>query len=58
MIGADHLLTVRRVVAEQHRKNGVPELAERTERGEMDTTPVMAAAIAAVEAVLEELFGG
>lgn len=56
-INADQMVTIRAAVAEQHRRNCCPELAERTERGEMDTTPMMQAAVTAVERVLEGMFG-
>jgi len=55
-LSPDQLVTVRRAVAAEQRRSGVAHLADRTEAGEMDTTPLMQAAIAAVAAILKELF--
>jgi len=50
------LVTIRTAIADYHDSQGLKELAERTRRGEMDTSPVMVAARLATERVLKGLF--
>lgn len=56
-LGGDHLVTVRRAVAEACRGGGLPLLAAEIERGAMDDNMHMRAGIAAAKAVLWDLFG-
>lgn len=53
---SDMLVTIRTAIADYHDSQGLKELAERTRRGEMDTSPVMVAARLATERVLKGLF--
>ena len=55
-LSGDHLMTVREAVAETQQSSGMAHLADRTRAGEMDSLPMVQAAIAAVERVLKGLF--
>ena len=57
-INGDQLLVVREAVAEVQHQAGLPSMAERTLRGEMDNLPIMQAAIYSVERVLGGMFDG
>lgn len=52
-LSAEQLKAIREAVAEQQRNGGLDHLAERTLAGELDGTPMMQAAIGAVQRVLE-----
>jgi hypothetical protein len=56
MLSGDHLITVRRAVADTQQRLGNGQLAERTLKGEADQLPMMEAAALAVERVLKGMF--
>jgi hypothetical protein len=55
-LNQDQVMEVRRAVAVLCRRDGLAELAEQTDRGELDTGPMMRAALAGAEAVLTGMF--
>jgi len=54
-LSGEQLITVREAVADTHRSTGLAHLADRTLAGELDGTPMMQAAVTAVERVLRRI---